>query len=319
MKAEKHDQVDITISIVSFNTADLLARCIGSVMSQSIRPSVEIIVVDNASQDDSVQRVEHEYPAVQIIRLEQNMGFAAANNCALEQAHGRYFMLLNSDTELHDGALQIMFDFMEKNAVCGICCPQLKNVDGSDQVSFSPFRTPKERALWEVTPRLRRLRYRSVMENVETRSSPNHGSVAKIVERPRGACFMVRMTAARQVGGMDDKFFMYDEEVDWALRIRNAGWENWFVPAAEVMHWWGASTKPHSAKLDLIHTQSDYRYFRKHYGLYGFTMVWLAHVVGAILELVICLSCLCADQYDSNLVRMAWKKVVKIQGARLEV
>jgi GT2 family glycosyltransferase len=283
--------VDLSISIVNYNTKDLLKACLDSVFSETQGISYEIFVVDNASKDGSVEMVAGDYPTVKLIANKKNLGFAAANNQALAQSKGRYFLLLNPDTEVVDNALATLVEFMEQQSDCGICCPQLVYPDGRFQMSYTRFRTSKNRAMWEVRPRIRD--FKSMIKKMisyDSDSGTNNKkeidfpTVPKEVDRPRGACFMVRQEAIEQVGYMDERFFMYCEEVDWALRMSQAGWKRYFVPEARVTHIWGASTEKKNRLMDDIHTQSDYKFHYKHYGLYGLSLVWGGHALGMFLS-----------------------------------
>jgi len=245
--------------------------------------------VDNASKDGSVEMVRNEFPQVKLIESRNNLGFAAANNLALEQARGRYFILLNSDTEVLDNALTKLVRFMDKNLDCGVCCPQLFYPDGRLQMSYTRFRYPKDRAMWEVGPRVRdiksvlnRMRGRKPTAGKDPTSSEKKFPVIPTqVERPRGVCFMVRSETIAQVGPMDERFFMYCDEVDWAWRMRKAGWKRYFVPNARVIHIWGGSTESCNKLMDDIHTQSDYKYHFKHFGWRGWFLVRAGHAIGA--------------------------------------
>jgi len=131
--------MDISIIIVNWNTKRLLLECLSSVFKTINKLSFEIWLVDNASSDGSVEAVKQNYPDVKIIQNKKNLGFAAANNIALESMSGRYALLLNTDTILTNGAVENLFDFMEKNQDAGMACGQLLNQDGSKQNSIANF------------------------------------------------------------------------------------------------------------------------------------------------------------------------------------
>ena len=284
-------QIDISISIVSYNTCDLLRSCLRAVFNASENICFEVFVVDNASKDESVDMVRAEFPQVRLIRNKKNVGFAAANNIALAAAQGRYFVLLNSDTEVLDNALMKLVRFMDENPDCGVCCPQLLYPDGRLQKSYARFRYPKERAMWEIGPRVRdiksilnRMRGRKSTVGEKTASSEKKLlDIPTQIDRPRGACFLVRRETIEKVRPMDERFFMYCEEVDWAWRMRKAGWKRYFVPAARVVHVWGGSTRSCKTLMDDIHTHSDYKYFYKHFGWRGWLLVRAGHGIGACL------------------------------------
>ncbi len=287
--------IDLSISIVSFNTRELLRDCLSSVFKETAGIPFEVFVVDNNSRDGSAEMVTSEFPQVALIRNRKNRGFAAANNQVLTRAQGRYFLMLNPDTVIVERALEKLVHFMDKKEECGICCPQLIYPDGRLQVSYMSFRTARERANWVVKPRRRD--FKSIVANVRKKNrdkqvkkkrnelQPLAGPVE--IERPRGACFLVRRKAVEQVGPLDDRFFMYCEEVDWALRIRQAGWKNFCVPEARVIHVWGGSTYACRQVMEDIQLQSDYKYYYKHFGFAGFFRLWSAHALGAVMALLL--------------------------------
>ncbi len=288
-------ELDLSISIVSYNDKDLLQKCLASVFEQTSGITFEVFVVDNASKDGSQEMVRTEFPQVKLIENIKNYGFPTANNQALKKAKGKYFLLLNPDTVILDNALTKLTHSMNKTPNCGVCCPQLLYPDGRLQKSYSKFWTPSEYSKGIFNPQINELR--SIFGKAACKSEPRTDyfkiptaefpNMPIEVERPRGPCFLVRMDAIRQVGPMDERFFIYQDEVDWALRIRGAAWVNYFVPEAHVVHIWGASTTLKKKRLyDDIHTQSDYKYFYKHFGFSGKTAVWLAYLINGILALV---------------------------------
>jgi GT2 family glycosyltransferase len=281
---------DLSISIVSYNTRELLCRCLDSVFENTAGIAFEVFVVDNASRDASPEMVRTHFPQVTLMRNQINVGFAVANNQALDLAKGRIFLLLNSDTEVRENALGKLVRFMDGKPECGICCPQLYYPDGRLQVSYKGFHSPKNRALWEVTARLRKLK-------AIAKRRGNAVTIAETtvplpitptpVERPGGACFMIRIACIEDIGPMDQRFFMYCEEVDWALRAKKAGWQRYIVPQAKVIHVRGSSTSSRALLMDDIHAQSDYYYYSKHHGLSRGLLVRLGDMVGAVLALVL--------------------------------
>lgn len=307
----------LSISIVNYNTEGLLRNCLQTLFQYTTDIDFEVFVVDNASRDNSIKMVEEFFPQVELIKKKKNIGFAAANNLALKRANGKYFLLLNSDTELIDNSLKVLVDFMEEATNCGICCPQLIYPDGSLQKSYSNFHTAKQRAGWEYFPQLRKLKQLLFKNKTKSKQPNNKVKYPKIVteiSRPRGACFFVRMETIKEVGMLDERFFLYAEEVDWALRIKKARWKNYFVPQSKVIHVWGASTNKKELLFDDIHTQSDYKYYYKHFGLKGFLLVWSGHLFGALLSLIIgCMKLFIKrDISEDNHFQIAFQKIRKL-------
>ncbi len=279
---------DLSILVVNWNTNDLLAGCLKSLASKTWQvatchlPPVtsEYIVVDNASTDGSAAMVRERFPAVQLIENQQNVGFARANNQAICHSRGRYVLLLNSDTVVHGGALAAMVAFMETHPEAGGCGPRLLNGDGSLQPSVHPMLTPW-REFWRLSflDRLWPLAsYRQ--ETWDT-------TIARPVEVIKGACLLLRRAALDQVGLLDDRYFMYTEEVDLCYRLARAGWQLWYLPQAEVTHFGEASSKQVRQDMYLQLYRSKVQFFRKFGGVarsawYKFLLA-LAYLPRAVL------------------------------------
>lgn len=210
--------------------------------------------MDNASTDGSVEAVKQNYPDVKIIQNKKNVGFASANNIALERMCGQYALLLNTDTILTNGAVEDLFDFMEKKQNAGMACGQLLNQDGSKQNSIANFPgigslLCNESLLQILFPRKfpgKRKQYRKPVE----------------VDSCIGACLMVRKKAMDEVGLLDKRYFFFFEETDWAYRVKRAGWKIYFVPSAGIFHIQG-QTIGHNAGSRVMFYRSRYIYFKK--------------------------------------------------------
>lgn len=260
----------ISIIIVSWNTRELLAKCLKSVFtyqqevatrqagpSSAERPlDMEIFVVDNASIDGTVEMVHQGFPQVCLIENPQNVGFARANNQAIRRSRGRYILLLNSDAELHPGALQEMLEFMEDRPQVGACGPQLLNPDGTHQISCQPMLTPW-REFWRLTFLEQFKRRASYNFSQGDRQSPREVEVLK------GACLLLRRAALDQVGLLDERYFMYTEEVDLCYRLRHAGWQLYWLPQARVTHYGEGSTRQVAEAMYLQLYRSKIQFYRK--------------------------------------------------------
>jgi GT2 family glycosyltransferase len=257
--------MDLSVLIVSWNVRDLLLACLESVYA-SLRSSDsenEVLVVDNASGDGSAQAVAARFPQVELIANSENRGFAAANNQALDRATGHYLVLLNPDTVLVDGALEVLLSFMGETESAGMCGPRLVYQDGSFQ--HSAFRFPTlAQAFFDFFPVHPRL-LDSRLNGRYPREWYASGRPFAI-DHPLGACMTLRAEAVRQVGGLDEQFFMYCEEVDWAMRIARAGWGIYCVPKAEVIHYAGQSTRQFRDEMFVALWRSRFLLFAKHYG-----------------------------------------------------
>lgn len=271
--------MDVSIIIVNWNTKRLLLECLSSVFKTINKLSFEIWLVDNASTDSSVEAVKQNYPDVKIIQNKKNLGFAAANNIALERMCGQYALLLNTDTILTSGAVENLFDFMEKNPTAGMACGQLLNQDGSKQNSIANFPgilslLCNESLLQTLFPEKYPGKRREYKKPVE-------------VDSCIGACLMVRKKAMDEVGLLDKRYFFFFEETDWAYRMKQTGWKIYFVPSAGIFHIQG-QTVGHNAGSRIMFYRSRYIYFKKWHSrsyLLVRLIIFVRLLINAILSL----------------------------------
>ena len=275
------NELDISIIIVNWNTKKLLLDCLASISETIQNVSMEIWMVDNASSDGSVEAVRHFYPDVKIIQNRKNLGFAAANNKAFKRMLGRYALLLNTDTVLTEGAVESIFTFMEKKPEAGMACGQLLNPDGSKQNSIASF------------PGLTSLIFNETLLRILL--PEQYPSKRREYNRPIevdsciGACLMVRKKAMDHVGFLDEDYFFFFEETDWARRIKQAGWKIYFVPSAKITHFQGQSVG-HDINSRKLYYESRYAYFKKwhpdHYPIIRW-IIFIRLLINAGLNLVV--------------------------------
>ncbi|RLC61067.1 MAG: glycosyltransferase family 2 protein [Chloroflexi bacterium] len=281
--------LDLGIVIASYNTCDLLRACLHSVYASEGDFAFEVCVVDNASSDGSAEMVATEFPQARLIANAQNVGYPSANNQGLK-AFGfaktrssdpktpRFALLLNSDTELPPDALSGMLSFMARYPDAGVAGPKLVLRDGSlDLACRRSFPTPEVSfyrmvGLSRLFPRSRRFgRY-----NLTYLDPDQVAEVDSVV----GAFMLVRAEAIAQAGLMDEQFFMYGEDLDWAYRIKRAGWKIYYNPAVTVVHVKRASTRQNPRAQIEFYRAMDV-FYRKHYA--ARTPWWLhALIVNAI-------------------------------------
>jgi GT2 family glycosyltransferase len=222
--------------------------------------NLEVLVVDNASSDDSATMVSQCFPWVHLIQSSENVGFARANNQAIRQSKGRYLLLLNPDTVVLKDALEVLLEFMETHPKVGAAGPRLLNPDGTLQVSCYPALT-LTRELW-------RLLHLDILYPYGSFKMRAWSITAyRKVDIVQGACLIMRRDIVEQVGALDEDYFIYTEEVDLCYRIRQAGWSICWVPNAQVIHYGGQSTQQVAAEMFLQLYRSKLLYFRKHHGL----------------------------------------------------
>ncbi len=254
-------QAEVSVVIVSWNTRELVDRCLRSVIdeAETAHVSTQIIVVDNASSDGTVEFLRDHHPFVTCLPLRQNSGFAAANNRGIERSHGRAVLLLNPDTELRPGALTSMLKALYSMPHVGLISALLLNPDGSVQSAGYRFPGYLQSLLdfFPIHPRL-------IESRANGRISPGDHVAPYAVDHPLGACMLVRREVIDRVGPLDEQYFMYSEEIDWCRRIRGAGWTILIAPEAQVIHHRGQSTRqmPESMFRELHRSRA--RYFARH-------------------------------------------------------
>lgn len=259
--------IDISVSIVNFNQCRLLEKCLKSIFETSKGIRLEVFVVDNASLDDSIEMVREKFPNVELIVNEQNRGYAAANNQAIKLSKGRYVLVLNNDVIVLPGALQAMVNFMDEHLRVGVLGPRVLNPDGTLQPSCMAFPT-----LWTLLLRalyIDKLLPENRVAGALFMSYWGHDSIRE-VDMVSGCCMLVRRDTIEQVGLMDERFFFYAEEADWCRRIKQSGWQTYFLSNAEIVHYGGQSTQYHAVEMHIEMFRSMLRYFDKYYGRCGY-------------------------------------------------
>lgn len=266
---------DLSIIIVNFNTRDYLAGCLEAIRSSRLKNAPEVFVVDNASGDGSAGLVRERYPDVRLIENTVNRGYAHANNLALRQTRGRYRLLLNADTVVPRDGLQQMLAFMDAHPRVGCAGPKLVRASGElDWACRRSFPTPQRSfyklfGLSKVFPHSRTFGAYNM-----TYLSPD---LETEVDSVVGAFMLVRAEAMEQAGLMDEDFFLYGEDLDWAYRIKQAGWVNYYYPRVEVVHYKRASTRQVRARAQFEFYRAMYLFYRKHFR--QSTPLWLHGLV----------------------------------------
>jgi len=253
--------IDLSIVIINWNTRQLLEDCLSSVVASlaSSGLQAQVLVVDNASSDGSVELVRSVFPGVELMVNERNLGFAAANNQAFEHARGRHVLLLNSDTLVHGDVLARSVDYLDQHEDVGAFGCRVLNADGSLQPSTPVF--PGLRAMGSMTLGLDRWR------------APEDGE--RDVDVLSGCYLLIRASALRETGSLDSGFFFFGEETDWCLRLKRAGWRLVHAPVGSITHFGGGSARRLAGRRDLLLTGALVRLQRKHAGVLGAVLMWL--------------------------------------------
>lgn len=255
----------LSVLIVSWNARELLAACLDS-LAASVRSPHEVIVADNGSSDGSqamlAGRAGRE-GGLEWFETGGNVGFARANNLALERARGERLLLLNPDTVALPGALDAMLDHLDRHPEVGVVAPRLLNTDGSDQETARAFPTPAA-ALFGRRSLLRRLFPNNRWSRRYLTGSGRSGDEPFAVEWVSGACLLVTREAVARAGRLDEGFFMHFEDADWCFRIRRAGLAVHCLPAARVLHHQGGSRRGWPPGQVIAFHRGAFRFYRKH-------------------------------------------------------
>ncbi len=258
--------MDVSIIIVNWNTKQLLEDCLRSIYKQTADLTYEVIVVDNASTDGSVEMVRKNFPQVKTIENSQNLGFARANNIGIRAGTGRYICLINSDVTLLDGCIGRLAAFMDGHPAIGMAGPKILNSDGTIQHSCRHFPSIWNNFCQAVG--LNHIFPKSAFFSHCIMDYWDHNSVRSI-DVLSGCFWTVRREALDKVGLLDEEFFIYGEDIDWCRRFHNAGWDIVFYPEAQAVHLGAASSANAPVKFYVEMQKADLQYWRKHHGRIG--------------------------------------------------
>jgi len=254
---------DLSVSVVSYRTPELLAECLKALDSERGSLSMQVTVVDNASGDSSPDLVAARFPWVRLIRNDRNVGFGAAHNQAQRDVDARHLLVLNSDTRVAPGALRTLVDYLDQHPKVAIIGPLLRHPDGVHQPSRRRF--PGVRTFFSESTQLQRFfPHNPELDRYYLADLPDDGE--QEVDWLVGACLAVRARTAADLGLFDERFFLYSEELDLARRYRAAGWQVVYLPAAEVQHVEGGSSRQNLAARDRQFQASKLAYIEKWHG-----------------------------------------------------
>ncbi|MHC4551329.1 MAG: glycosyltransferase family 2 protein [Planctomycetota bacterium] len=272
--------VDVSIIIVNWNTRQLLEDCLRSIERTTGNVAYEVVVIDNASQDDSAQMVKDKFPDVRLIENNDNRGFSAANNQGMTVAQGEYVLLLNSDTVVLDDAIEKTIAFARQSTTAAVVGCRVLNPDRTLQPTC--FRFPSVLNLFLSTTYLYKMFPKSEFFGRERMTWWNRDDVRQ-VDVVTGCFMLVRREAIEQVGAMDENFYFYGEETDWCCRFKQAGWKCLFTPDAEIIHLGGQSSQKVRVQSDMQLRASLLQFMKKHRSkgayLVSCCLVWLFFVL----------------------------------------
>lgn len=295
---------DLSIVIVSFNTRQLLNKCLDSIVRHTKEINYEIIVVDNASSDGSVEKIKQiksKTKDLKCIFNKKNIGFAAANNQGIKMSQGRYILLLNSDTRLIEDSLSKMINFMEREKGVGISSCMLLNPDESIQATGGYFPGITRLFLWST--------FLDDLPFVASVFESYHPHTPKFLTRSAfykkahqqdwvtGAFFLIKKEVVGDIGLLDEKFFMYVEEIDYCFRAKKKGWEVWYVPDTAIIHIGGASSKGDLIKFAeggvgregsiIGELEGLKRFYKKHYPVWQYPLLTSLLKLAALLRFIL--------------------------------
>jgi len=237
---------DLSISIVAFNSLKYLRDCIDSIYRFPPDPAYDLIVVDNASTDGTSKNIADDYPSVVLVSNKENAGFAAANNQAIKTTDSKYILLINSDCEVYKDSIDRLIEYMDKNLLVAAAGPKIINSDGSIQYSCRSFPSFFSAAIHSVMVHIypNNPVSRKYMMTGISRDKPMS------VDWVSGSCMMIRRKAIEETGLLDERYFMYVEDLDICYRMWKKGWEVHYMPDSEVLHHIGGSSRRRSIPGD---------------------------------------------------------------------
>jgi hypothetical protein len=271
--------MDLSICLVPLNALVYLKPLLASIERYSSGLSYEVILVDNGSTDGTVAWIEQHHPEITLIRNQSNLGFTRGNNQAMALAKGDYILLLNPDTLLTEDCFGPQIAYLRQNPQVGITIPKVLNEDGSfQQQSRRGDARPVE--VFGYFLKLGKLFPKSKALNGYLQSWLPEDEVAE-VKAVSGSCMFIRREVYQQIGGLDEQFFAYQEDSDYCMRARQAGWKVMYVPLSSIIHYGGeGGSKTHPYYSILQWHRSYYLYYRKHFASEHFFLFnWFYYLV----------------------------------------
>ena len=253
----------LSIIIVNYNAGHYLENCLKSVYAETKQIPFDIWIVDNNSKDASVSMIRSNFPLVNLVENKENTGFARANNDAISKCAGDYILLLNPDTLIMENAIEKMVKFMDENPQTGIAGCKVLNEDGTLQLACRRSIPAPGVAFFRLTGLSRLFPNSKGMAKYNlTYLNPDE---ANEVDAVSGAFLMIRRQVVDKIGKLDERFFMYGEELDWCLRTKKAGWKVMYYPDAEIIHYKGECSKSNCRKAAFEFYRSMYLFHKKHF------------------------------------------------------
>lgn len=262
MKAHEGQPV-VSVVVVTWNGKQYAMECLKSLLALESKLDLQVVVVDNASTDGTPDAIREQFPRVELVQNPNNLGFAKANNMGISRSNGRYVCLVNSDVVVTQRCFEKMIAFMDANPGIGLLGPKMLSPDGG--IGPSVMRLPTVGNSLCCALGLHSVFRRSDVFGGYLIPNFPYNAIAD-VEVLTGWFWMVRRSALAQVGDLDERFFMYGEDIDWCHRFLKAGWRVVFYPEAEALHYGAASSSQAPARFYVEMRRANLQYFKKHYG-----------------------------------------------------
>jgi len=275
-------RLDVTIAVVSYNTKDMLADCLRSLLSSPPLVTYELRVIDNGSTDGTAAMLASDFPDVGLLSNAGNVGFAGAANQAWRQSLAKYLLVVNADTVFEENCVEALVEFADHHPEAAAVGPLVLNPDGSVQASarrFPSFLEGTMHALLGVIAPENRFSRRYKMADWDRQSE-------REVDWLSGAAVLLRREIGEKIGFFDDAYFMYVEDMDLCYRLRDAGYKVYFCPEARITHHIGQSSQQQSNRMIIAHERSMMRFYRKRYHKGFKAVIWPIVMIGLVLHSV---------------------------------
>ncbi|HTC65524.1 MAG TPA: glycosyltransferase family 2 protein [Candidatus Acidoferrum sp.] len=273
----------LSVVIVSWNTRQLVLDCLNSLENCRLHMAMEVILVDNASADDTVECVRKQFPNTLIIQNSENLGFARANNLGLQASSGEFIALINSDVQVPNGSLEKMVSYMKENRDIGMLGPKMILRDGT--TGQSCYRYPTVGRWFTEALSLSTILNKTAGFGDFKMSDFKHDRTME-VDVLTGWFWLVRREAIQQIGLLDTQFFMYGEDIDWPKRFHDGKWKVVFYSEANAIHYCGASSDRAPVRFYVEMNRANLQYFRKHHNIIGVIGFWIAIWLHQTLRLI---------------------------------
>jgi len=256
----------LSIIIVTYNSASHIGACLQSIIERPPQVDYEILVVDNASNDGTAATVRTRWTGVRVLDAGENLGFAAANNLGIRQSSAPLVLLLNPDTVVGGGSIDALVAVIDRRSDVGIAGPRLVDASGRAELSWGLMLSP----------------WAEVRQQVVSRWAESLTRREREVEWVSGACMLVRREAAEAAGLMDERYFMYAEDVDFCAAVRALGWKVLFTPSAQVTHARGQSRATAFTETERAYRRSQIAFYEKHHPRWAGWLRWYLKAKGRL-------------------------------------